>query len=165
MNTREQGREAEAVGVRIFNQVFNLRSEQDGEYVKRLAGLVDSRMQEISRLVPSGDPFKTAVLAALNIADELCRLKQSQEEQDSHVAHASSELPQERDQAGEMVRATTERGGSEGEQKAWSYEDIFEFAPARKGNDRMTEQVANRLRSRRESERDGLRIRSDEQGS
>ncbi len=163
MSTQEQRDEAQAV--RIFNQLFNLRSEQNSEYVRQVARLVDARMQEISQLVPTGDPFKIAVLAALNIADELCRLRQSQEEQDSHVAHASSELPQERDQAGEMVRATTERGGSEGEHKAWSYEDIFEFAPARKGNDRMTEQVANRLRSLRESERDGLRIRSDEQGS
>jgi len=161
MSTEEQRHEAQAVSVRIFNQLFSLRSEQDGEYVRRVAGLVDARMQEIAQLVPSGDVLKIAILAALNIADELCRLRQFQEEQQAQTDSASSEPPQglarELEAAQEAAPDDTEGG-----QKAWSYEDIFEFAPSKRSSGRMTEQVANRLRSLRQTEQGALTIKPEE---
>jgi len=65
------GERAEKVTtVRIFNQTYNVRSENEPEYIEKLAALLDSKMAEISNLTPTVDTVRVAVLAALNIADE-----------------------------------------------------------------------------------------------
>lgn len=65
------GEDAEKVTtVRIFNQTYNVRSENEPEYIQKLAGLLDQKMVEISQLTPTVDTVRVAVLAALNIADE-----------------------------------------------------------------------------------------------
>jgi cell division protein ZapA len=56
--------------VRIFNQTYNVRSENEPEYIQKLATLLDSKMAEISQLTPTVDTVRVAVLAALNITDE-----------------------------------------------------------------------------------------------
>jgi cell division protein ZapA len=56
--------------VRIFNQTYNVRSENEPEYIQKLAELLDGKMVEISQLTPTVDTVRVAVLAALNIADE-----------------------------------------------------------------------------------------------
>jgi cell division protein ZapA len=56
--------------VRIFNQTYNVRSTNEPEYIQKLAALLDSKMAEISKLTPTVDTVRVAVLAALNITDE-----------------------------------------------------------------------------------------------
>ncbi|MGW8181903.1 MAG: cell division protein ZapA [bacterium] len=56
--------------VRIFNQTYNVRSDNEPAYIQKLAALLDNRMAEISQLTPTVDTVRVAVLAALNIADE-----------------------------------------------------------------------------------------------
>jgi cell division protein ZapA len=56
--------------VRIFNQTYNVRSENEPEYIQKLATLLDSKMAEISKLTPTVDTVRVAVLAALNMTDE-----------------------------------------------------------------------------------------------
>jgi cell division protein ZapA len=56
--------------VRIFNQTYNVRSENKPEYIQKLATLLDGKMAEISKLTPTVDTVRVAVLAALNITDE-----------------------------------------------------------------------------------------------
>ena len=49
----------------------------DQEYVARLAAYVDERIRVAADASPSGDSLRLAVLAALNIADELFRCREA----------------------------------------------------------------------------------------
>ncbi|HVT02556.1 MAG TPA: cell division protein ZapA [Thermoanaerobaculia bacterium] len=70
----------ESISVEIFGQTYNVRGEGDPAYLTELARLVDSRMHEIaSQLSTAVEPMKIAVLAALNIADELARSRKRHE--------------------------------------------------------------------------------------
>ena len=61
----------EPVTVEIYGQSYNVRGEGDPAYLTELAQFVDSRMREIASQLSTLDPLKIAILAALNIADEL----------------------------------------------------------------------------------------------
>ena len=68
-----------AVKVNIFDRTYSLRSFKDEEHVLSIARLVDERMRKISEHMTTLDPAWIAVLAALNIADELEELKDQYE--------------------------------------------------------------------------------------
>ncbi|MEL7060801.1 MAG: cell division protein ZapA [Acidobacteriota bacterium] len=65
--------------VEIFGAVYHVRGEQDRETLHRLAAIVDRKMREIGDHVPVVDSGKIAILAALNLADELVQNNQQQE--------------------------------------------------------------------------------------
>jgi cell division protein ZapA len=65
--------------VEIFGQTYNVRGEGDPEYLAELARFVDGRMREVAAQVATVDPLKIAILAALNIADELSRFQKQRE--------------------------------------------------------------------------------------
>ncbi len=67
-------REAGAVVVEIYDQVYQLRGT-DPAYIERLAALVDKKMRAVSAHGATVDSLRVAVLAALNIADELVALR------------------------------------------------------------------------------------------
>src|SRR6202041_3790164 len=48
----------------------------DPEYIEKLASTVDSKMRAVSANSSTVDSLRVAVLAALNIADELMRLQE-----------------------------------------------------------------------------------------
>ncbi len=60
------------VTVEIFDQSYRLRGE-DSEYIHQLAAIVDSKMRLVASQGKTVDSLRVAVLAALNIADELAR--------------------------------------------------------------------------------------------
>ncbi len=62
-----------AVEVEIFGATYHLRSDHQSEQLKQLAGLVDSRMRDVATQSATVDTTKVAILAALNIAEELVR--------------------------------------------------------------------------------------------
>jgi len=64
--------------VEIYDQSYHLRGT-DPEYIADLAEYVDSRMRLISQQAATVESLKVAVLAALNIADELHVLKRKYE--------------------------------------------------------------------------------------
>ena len=64
----------DAVSVDIYDQVYHLRGT-DAEYIGRLAGLVDAKMRAVAAHGSTVDSLRVAVLAALNIADELLALR------------------------------------------------------------------------------------------
>jgi cell division protein ZapA len=66
---------AQAVSVDIYDQIYNLRGT-DPAYIERLAAIVDAKMRAVSALGNTVDSLRVAVLAALNIADELCTARQ-----------------------------------------------------------------------------------------
>jgi len=65
----------EKVQVEIFGQTYSLKGGADSGYIKELAALIDSRMREIQKGTGTADGYRLAILTALNIADELHRLK------------------------------------------------------------------------------------------
>lgn len=69
-----------AITVDIYDQTYNLRGE-DVEYIRRLADIVDSKMRAVASHGKTVDSLRVAVLAALNIADELATLEQKYEAQ------------------------------------------------------------------------------------
>lgn len=79
------------IKVEIYNQIYNIRSDGDGEYITQLAEFVDHRMREISSSTLTVDSLKVAILAALHIADELHRLKRLHEQTDTQLAARSAE--------------------------------------------------------------------------
>ncbi|AEU34754.1 protein of unknown function DUF710 [Granulicella mallensis MP5ACTX8] len=65
---------AGAVVVEIYDQVYQLRGT-DPAYIEKLAGIVDAKMRAVSAHGATVDSLRVAVLAALNIADELVALR------------------------------------------------------------------------------------------
>jgi cell division protein ZapA (FtsZ GTPase activity inhibitor) len=61
------------VKVSIFGREYNIVSEVDEEYIKRAATYLDSKMREVAESFPNISENRVAVLAALNITDELFR--------------------------------------------------------------------------------------------
>jgi cell division protein ZapA len=57
--------------VEVFGQHLGLRADGDLVRLQELARFVDGRMREVADRSSSVDTVKIAVLAALNIADEL----------------------------------------------------------------------------------------------
>jgi cell division protein ZapA len=65
----------QAISVDIYDQIYNLRGT-DPAYIERLAAIVDAKMRAVSAQGNTVDSLRVAVLAALNIADELCTARQ-----------------------------------------------------------------------------------------
>lgn len=68
-----------STSVEIYGQNYTVRGEGDPAYLTELARFVDTRMREIASEVSTVDPVKIAILAALNIADELHRQRDAEE--------------------------------------------------------------------------------------
>jgi cell division protein ZapA len=64
---------AEYVTVQIYDQTYHL-SGQDPEHIRALAALVDAKMRAVAAQGRTVDSLRVAVLAALNLADELSQL-------------------------------------------------------------------------------------------
>ncbi len=65
------------VQVQIFGQNYTIRGEADQDYILGVASYVDRKMREVTEKLPvasvSNSLSKVAVLASLNIADELMK--------------------------------------------------------------------------------------------
>ena len=70
--------ESQSIAVEIYDQIYNLRGT-DPTYIQQLAHVVDAKMRAVSALGNTVDSLRVAVLAALNIADELQSLRQRHE--------------------------------------------------------------------------------------
>ena len=63
-----------SVRVEIYDQAYNLRGT-DPDYIFKLAEYVDGKMRAVAEQTSTVESQRLAVLAALNIADELHVLK------------------------------------------------------------------------------------------
>ncbi len=70
------------IQVEIYGQSYQIRAGADPDYIKNIARYVDLKMREIGSSAPTVDSLKIAVLAALNITDELFQLKLHQQDVD-----------------------------------------------------------------------------------
>lgn len=66
---------AQSVTVAIYDQTYHLRGD-DAAYIQKLADMVDDKMRLVASHGKTVDSLRVAVLAALNIADELTALEQ-----------------------------------------------------------------------------------------
>ncbi len=64
----------------IYGQSYNLNADGNEEYLKQLAAYVDGKMYAVSDAARTVDSVKVAVLAALNIADELFAARAREEQ-------------------------------------------------------------------------------------
>jgi cell division protein ZapA len=71
--------DSRVVSVQIRGKSYPIRSSLDATYVNGLATYVDEKMRAAAESSPSGDSLRLAVLAALNIADELFRCQDAQQ--------------------------------------------------------------------------------------
>jgi cell division protein ZapA len=67
--------EKEGVTVDIFGHEYKIRGDADPGYILEIAQYVDGKMKEVAHGAgaPQGSLTKIAILAALNIAEELFR--------------------------------------------------------------------------------------------
>lgn len=65
----------QGITVEIYDQTYRLRGS-DHAYVERLAAIVDGKMRAVAAHGRTVDSLRVAVLAALNLADELARLEE-----------------------------------------------------------------------------------------
>ena len=121
-----------AVKVNIFDRTYSLRSFKDEEHVLSIARLVDERMRKISEHMTTLDPAWIAVLAALNIADELQELK---------AQYEGAELFEEGQDFPAREKSQT-----------W-FEEIFnaggDAEPPAERRERLSSQVSNKLKALR----------------
>jgi cell division protein ZapA len=75
------------VNVKIFGEEYPLRSGDDADegYMSRVADHVDRSMREIAERSPNLSTTKVAILAALNITDELFTERRDSERKVSEV--------------------------------------------------------------------------------
>ncbi|MGH9375146.1 MAG: cell division protein ZapA [Terriglobia bacterium] len=64
----------DGIRVSIYDQEYNMRGQLDPEYIRELARFVDEKMRSIAARTHTVDSLRTAVLAAMNIADDYHRL-------------------------------------------------------------------------------------------
>jgi cell division protein ZapA len=81
--------EAGASVVEIYDQIYQLKGP-DPEYIDRLAMMVDAKMRAVSAHGSTVDSLRVAVLAALNIADELATLRSRYEQLAGSISQAQS---------------------------------------------------------------------------
>jgi cell division protein ZapA len=81
---------SESVAVEIYDQVYRLRGI-DAAYIEQLAAVVDSKMRAVSA-AGTVDSLRVAVLASLNLADELQVLRERYTELAASVVQAQAQV-------------------------------------------------------------------------
>lgn len=71
--------------VDIYDQIYRLRGP-DPKYLEQLSALVDAKMRAVAKHGTTVDSLRVAVLAALNIADELVSLRQQRDALSGNIA-------------------------------------------------------------------------------
>lgn len=80
------------VEVEIMGQSFTVSSDAEESYVRKVAGYVDGKIQEVMKTGRPVAKSNLAMLAALNIADEYHRLKESYDSMTLRLSHLSKRL-------------------------------------------------------------------------
>lgn len=92
------GQSENSTRIEIFDQTYQIRGEINPEYVRELAAYVDKKMREIAAASKTVDSLKVAVMAALNIVDELFQERENARRIDSIVYDKSLECSRLLDQ-------------------------------------------------------------------
>ncbi len=96
------------IHVDIQGQHYAVKSDLDPAYIMKLSTYVDERMRRAAVEVASADSVRVAVIAALNIADELFRARADGSSLQQDVLKRTTEIEQLLDAA---LNDTTPRMG------------------------------------------------------
>jgi cell division protein ZapA len=80
------------VNVDIHGQRYAVRSELDAHYITELAAYLDEKMRAAALDLTSADPLRIAVIAALNLADELFRARTDSAGVDGQLRARAAEI-------------------------------------------------------------------------
>jgi cell division protein ZapA len=80
------------VHVDIHGQRYAVRSELDPQYIGELASYLDEKMRLAAHELSSADPLRVAVIAALNVVDELFRARADASGLEGHVMTRTAEI-------------------------------------------------------------------------
>lgn len=80
------------VNVDVQGQSYAVRSELEPSYIAELANYVDHKIQTAAGELTTSDGVRVAVIAALNIADELFRARAEGSGAAEHLLSRTSEL-------------------------------------------------------------------------
>jgi cell division protein ZapA len=83
-----QGNISGYVTVEIYDQVYHL-SGQDADHIRDLAARVDGKMRAVASHGRTVDSLRVAVMAALNLADELAQASGGVDVQPGHARAAN----------------------------------------------------------------------------
>ena len=78
---------ANYITVEIYNQTYHL-SGQDADHIRKLAAQVDAKMRAVAAQGRTVDSLRVAVLAALNLADDLSQTQEGASGLSARVGHA-----------------------------------------------------------------------------
>jgi cell division protein ZapA len=90
-NNETNRNSSSTVTVEIFDQSYRLRG-QDSDYIHQLAAIVDAKMRLVASQGKTVDSLRVAVLAALNIADELARAQEKLSELSGNLSETRSSI-------------------------------------------------------------------------
>lgn len=80
------------VQVQIFGHSYTIRGEAEREYILDVAAYVDRKMREITEKLPVASLSKVAILASLNIADELYKERARREDQERRLSSSAARI-------------------------------------------------------------------------
>ena len=81
----------ETTRVNIYGREYSIRGEGDPAYIAEIAHFLDMRMRQMTEKVSMTSTAKVAILASLNITDELfSKIGQLEEVEDNHQLFLSS---------------------------------------------------------------------------
>ena len=81
------------VKVTIYGQEYTIKAPADATYIKNIAEYVDEKMREVQEELSTPQvPAKVAILAAMNISDDLFAIKRNHEKSNNEVERKVSSL-------------------------------------------------------------------------
>jgi cell division protein ZapA len=99
-----------SIRVEIYDQTYHLRGS-DPEYIHKLAEYVDTKMRQVASQTATVDSLRLAVLAALNIADELHMIRNKYDNVAGEYTQRTSHLQSALDSALDEVLRDTRKAG------------------------------------------------------
>ena len=81
-----------SIEITILGQKYTVKGDAPEEYIKKLAVFVDGKLREVYNASPNITPLKAAILASLNIADELQKLQDAQEDLTRNIEQKADAL-------------------------------------------------------------------------
>lgn len=81
------------VRVNIYGQEYKVKAPADTSYIREVAEYVDAKMREVAEGLSTQQPAsRIAILAAMNISDELIKIKENRSESVSTIEKRISSL-------------------------------------------------------------------------
>lgn len=120
------GDRPENTRVNIYGREYSIRGEGDPAYIAEIAHFLDMRMRQMTENVAMTSTAKVAILASLNIIDELfSRTAQLEEMEDAHKMLLSS-LTDRIDDALSEEAVSEEKGADSTQPIATPVQSIFQ---------------------------------------